>query len=248
MEKVKIEEHKKVAVLRMTSGVINAINPELIDDFSEAVKQVQDNFEGLILAGNEKFFSIGLDLPHLMNLDQAEMTSFWHQFNQLTFDLFSLPLPTASAIAGHATAGGNILALTSDFRLFASGKKLIGLNEVKLGLPVPYLVDLMLRQVVGDRAATEMTYRGNFLDPDQARQIGLVDEILDVDAVENRAIELISEIASHPKTGIVAIKSNRVEFIRERYEKNQDKKCAEFLECWSNEETINRLKAACKKF
>ena len=52
-------------------------------------------------------------------------------------------------VAGHAVAGGCVLALATDLRLIAAGKKLIGLNEVTIGLPVPYLADLALRQLVG---------------------------------------------------------------------------------------------------
>lgn len=248
MKNIKIEPHGSVAVLRLSNGVINAINPEMVDELLEAVKEVRSRFEGMILAGNDKFFSIGLDLPRLMGLDQTEMTTFWHRFDQLIYDLFTLPLPTAAAVAGHATAGGCILALTGDYRLLSSGKKWIGLNEVKLGLPVPYLTDLMLRLIVGDRTATDMTYRGYFLDPDRAHQTGLADEVLEADAVEKRAVELISEIAAHPQTGFATIKSQRVAPVAGRWEQNREKTCAHFLACWYDEETVTRLEAACQKF
>lgn len=248
MKNLNIEPHGNVAVLRMSNGVINAINPVFIDDLSEALKQIQTRYKGMILAGNEKFFSIGLDLPYLLDLDQDQMTTFWHRFDRLTLDLFTLSIPTAAAVAGHATAGGCILALTSDYRFFSSGKKWIGLNEVKLGLPVPYLTNLMLRLIVGDRTATDMTYRGYFLDPDRARETGLVDEVLDVNTVENRSVEFISEITSHPKTGFVAIKSQRVSSIARRWKQNREKTCAHFLSCWFDEETRTRLKAASEKF
>ncbi|MFH2057592.1 MAG: enoyl-CoA hydratase-related protein [Pseudomonadota bacterium] len=73
------------------------------------------------------------------------MVDFFQRFNQLTLDLYTLPLPTACAISGHAIGGRNILALTGDYRFMAEGKKRIGLNEIQLGVPVPYLADLILR-------------------------------------------------------------------------------------------------------
>jgi len=46
-------------------------------------------------------------------------------------------MPTACAVAGHATGGGNIFALAGDYRFMVEGRKVIGLNEVNLGVPVP---------------------------------------------------------------------------------------------------------------
>ena len=149
MPKVVIEERKNLAVLRLDNGVINAISPDLVDDLSAALKQVKDEFYGIVLAGGVKFFSIGFSLPDLLRLDRAGMAHFIYNFSQAAFDFLALPMPTACAIAGHVIAAGSILALMSDYRFAASGKKLIGLNEVKLGLPTPYLADLMLRQIVG---------------------------------------------------------------------------------------------------
>ena len=57
----------------------------------------------------------------------------------------------------------------------AEGKKRIGLNEIQLGVPVPYLADLILRQIVGDRTATEMLYTGAIMPAAAALEVGLVD-------------------------------------------------------------------------
>ena len=113
----------------------------------------------MVLAGGTKFFSIGLNLPELIGLNRKEMAEFWERFTQTVFGLYTLPMPTVCAVCGHAVAGGNILALTCDYRIGSTENRKIGLNEILLGLPVPYLADLMLRQVSGDRAATERLYR-----------------------------------------------------------------------------------------
>ena len=177
MSKVSLEAHDAVAVLRLNNGVTNAISSELVDDLLESVKQVKSEFNGLVLAGGEKFFCIGLDLPALLQLDQPDMIEFYGRFEQAFFDLYTLPVPTACAINGHATAGGAIFAMSCDFRFVSSGRRLIGLNEVKIGVPVPYLADLMLRQIVGDRCATDMMFSGKFVEPEEAKKFGLVDDI-----------------------------------------------------------------------
>ena len=248
MTKVLIEDHDSLAIIRLNNGVTNAISPALVEDLLVSVKQVEGKFHGAVLAGGDKFFSIGFDLPELLKLDREGVTRFFYNFNLAAFDLFTIPLPTVCAIAGHATAGGNILALTCDYRFAPEGKKLIGLNEVKLGVPVPYLADLILRKIVGDRAATEMLYGGELMPFSEAEKIGLVDEVLPQDKVEDRALEKVAELAALPRPAFEAIKATRVEAIRILYEENYKPKHETFLDCWFTEQTQELLAEAAKKF
>jgi enoyl-CoA hydratase/carnithine racemase len=106
----------------------------------------------------------------------------------------------------------------------------------------------MLRQIVGDRAATEMVYQGEFIEPDKAGKIGLVDEVLSQDKVENRALEKIAQLAAFPQKAFAAIKTNRVEAIRLAYEKNYKVKNEIFLDCWFSQPVQELLSKAAEKF
>jgi len=66
VNKVKIETQGDVAVMRIMNGKTNAINPELIQDMMEALKEVKNKFKGMVLAGNTNFFAIGFDVPVLL--------------------------------------------------------------------------------------------------------------------------------------------------------------------------------------
>jgi len=98
MEKVKIEEHEDVALLRLDNNVSNAISTTMIENLSDAVNLIKGKFRGLVLAGGEKFFSIGFNLPELLKLDRSGMTDFFYGFNKVVLDIFTLPMPTACAI------------------------------------------------------------------------------------------------------------------------------------------------------
>jgi enoyl-CoA hydratase/carnithine racemase len=248
MEKVKLETYEGVALLRLDNKVTNAIGTLMVENLSAAVNQVKTDFKGLVLAGGEKFFSMGFDLPALLKLDRSKMTEFFYRFNQVVLDIFTLPMPTACAITGHAIAGGTILASSCDYRFLASGRKLMGLNEIKIGVPVPYLSDLMLRQIAGDRSATDMVYLGEFIEPTQAEKIGLADEVVSGDQVESRALEKISQISALPQKAFAAIKTNRTESIRQAYEKNHQTKNEIFLDCWFKPATQKLLSKAAEKF
>jgi enoyl-CoA hydratase/carnithine racemase len=248
MSKINVEAHENVAVIRLTNGVTNAIGPDMVSDLSTAMDCIQPEFQGMVLAGGEKFFSIGFDLPQLLELDRSDMTEFYDAFNRMVLALYTLPVPTAFAMAGHAIAGGTILALTCDYRYSVVGRKLFGLNEIKLGLPVPYLTDLMLRQLVSERSATEILYKGALMKASDAEGIGLFDGILSTEEVETKALETVTQLTDLPQKAFGAIKVNRVDGVRLQYEKNHKSKNDVFLDCWFEEKTQKLLMEAAEKF
>jgi len=248
MSKAIIESREHVAIVRLNNGVINAINTELIEDLSKAIHRVKAEFKGMVLAGGTKFFCIGFDLPVLLKLDRAAMSEFLDAFDQVVLDLYTLPIPTACAIGGHAVAGGTILALTCDYRFAASGRKFMGLNEINIGVPVPCLPDLLLRQIIADRAATEIVYRGQLIEPEDALKIGLVDDVYSEDELEERAVGKISELADLSQPAFSVIKGNRVRENAVKFEKVRESSKKQFLDCWFLDAVKTLLSEAAKKF
>jgi enoyl-CoA hydratase/carnithine racemase len=78
----------------------------------------------------------------------------------------------------------------------------------------------MLRQIVGDRAATDMIYRGEFMASSEAQKIGLVDEVVSEDKVEARAVEKVEELAALPRQAFDDLKDNRVQAVRTMYDES----------------------------
>jgi len=248
MQKVLSEIKKDIAVLALNNGTSNSIDADLVRDMSAALDEIRNEARGMVLCGGAKFFSIGLDLPSLIKFDRVEMSDFWYKFNHLILDLYTIPLPTVCVMTGHAVAGGNILALTCDYRFAGNETKKIGLNEIKLGVPVPYLADMLLRQIISERSATEMLYSGDFISFAEAQKIGLVDEIFPTDTVVRKAWEKAAALSASGTQAFSAIKSSRTEEIREKYEKNFKSRNEIFLDCWFSTSTQRMLKDASQKF
>ncbi len=248
MPQALIENRDEVAILRLNNGVINAISPTLLEDMSSALGQIKSEYSGLVLAGGPKFFSIGLELPTLLKLNRADMTDFFDRFLQVVFELYTFPLPSVCVLAGHAPAGGTVFALTCDYRFAAAERKVIGLNEVKIGLPVPVIADGMLRQIVGDRAATEIIYLGEFLQPEAAQQIGLVDKIFPIEEVEDRAVEKANRLLASPRYSLPIMKANRVEAVKSRFLAHKSADVQAFIECWFEPQTQNLLNETAQQF
>lgn len=248
MTKLILEDHGNVAIVRLANGVTNAIGAEVVEELSLALQEMQGRFRGMVLVGGNKFFSIGLNLPELIELDRDGMADFWARFENTVLKLYTLPLPTAAAIAGHANGGGAILALACDFRFIAAGRKLISLNEIQLGLPVPYLADMMLRQIAGDRAATRMEYLGAFLMPEEAQAAGVVDGVCPEVEVEAQALAHIEAVAALPPFGFPLTKQHRVKDVRAQFLAGRESIRQAFMDCWFMPSTQALIKEAATKF
>lgn len=220
MSLITVEMQGAVAIVRLNNGVLNLFSPDLVDELRETLGRVKAEARAMVLAGGSKFFSNGLDLPTLLKMDKETMVEFYEGFNQASFDLFTMPIPTTAAVVGHAAAGGAVLAMMCDYRFVAAGKTKIGVNEALIGVALPYLTNLVLRQIAGDRVATDMVFTGRFLGPDQALAAGLADEVHPPGEIEDKALEKMTALASLSPAALAANKAARVEEIRKRYLEN----------------------------
>jgi enoyl-CoA hydratase/carnithine racemase len=207
------------------------------------------DIHALVLASaNEKFFSIGLNIPQLYDLSQADFRHFYGAFNRLCIALFAFPKPTVAALTGHAVAGGCILALCCDYRFIAEGRKLMGLNEIKLGVPVPWPAHCILRNLVGDAAARDLMYSGEFIESAQALKARLVDQVHPLDEVRAQAIAFAAALGGLSGSAFRAIKHNRVHPVTTLIRESLEEKEAIFVEHWYSDFTREQLRAAIEKF
>ncbi len=251
MKFVQLEQQQGVALLRLNRGVINALNLQVLRELSELLRGVKDDLKvrGLVLASaNDKFFSIGFDLPELYNLSAEEFRLFFRTYNLLCLDLYTFPKPTVSALTGHATAGGCILALCTDYRLVAEGRRLIGVNEIRLGVPITYLADCILRQLLGDRQARDMIYSGKLLSAEEALRVGLVDQVLPARKVVYEALKKARDLGEMPRDAFAACKRLRVQAIEAQVLSYMEKEEELFIKYWYSSEARQGLKEAIDKF
>jgi enoyl-CoA hydratase/carnithine racemase len=238
-------------LIRLNRGVTNALSHELVEELSETLRQARDDAEvrGIVLGtANDKFFSIGWDIPQLFDVHRDAFRTFFRAFNDLCIDLLTLPKPTAAAITGHAVAGGCILALCCDYRFIARGRNLMGLNEIKLGVPVPYLADRVLRSLVGLRKAREIMDGGEFYEAETCRRLGMVDEVLPSGEVVERALGKARSLGAFPPEAYAMIKRSRTEEIEAAISVRGTEKDRHFIECWYSESARERLREAMKRF
>lgn len=124
-----------MAVLRMDDGKVNAIGPAFLEGFERAWADAAEA-RAVVLAGNPRAFSAGLDLKALPGMGRQELAGFVQRFVRLLGTLAAHPKPMVAAVDGPALAGGAILALCADMRLVSPEARL-GLTEMAVGIPFP---------------------------------------------------------------------------------------------------------------
>lgn len=247
---IQVERIDDVSIIRMCRKTANAINLEMVEALSGALQSAtQDDSIAIVLTSdNDKFFAIGFDLPELLTLDRARFQTFYRRFNDLCLELFTAPKPVVAAMRGHSVAGGCILALCCDRRVTGEGRKLVGLNEVLLGLPVPYLSLLILRDLVGGRTARRIVETGTLFPSDEAMKFGIVDAVAPTENVEKEALAVAKELGSLPSRSFRALKNDRVDPVAETYRSARAEKEARFLDCWFSPDAKVELEKAAERF
>ena len=185
MNTLKVTIRDKTAVIGLNRGRSNAINAEMVTELSQLFRNLEndENIKGLILTGNDGFFSAGLDLIELYDYDEIKIRQFWEDFLSLVGTMASFRKPFLSAISGHSPAGGCVFALCSDYRIMAEGKYVIGLNELPVGIIVPESIFHLYSFWLGEAMAYRCLLEGKLFNPREALDHKLIDQIVDPGAL-----------------------------------------------------------------
>ena len=126
--------------------------------------------------------------------------------------VFFHPKPLVAAINGYAIAGGCVLACCADRRIMTRGGGRMGITELLVGVPFPALAFEIVRFAVPGRYLPEFTYTGATYDVDASLARGWVDELVEANALTERARAVAQEMARlSPKAFTQAKKQLRQE-------------------------------------
>ncbi len=159
--------------------VRNALNRELIEELCTLLNNLDSDKEVrvIILTGEgDKAFVAGADIKEIEGINQYEAGVFCERGLKLMRTVEKLGKPVIAMVNGFALGGGCELALACDMR-FASEKAKFGLPEINLGLIPGYGGTQRLARIAGKGKALELILTGALIDAQEARRIGLVNEV-----------------------------------------------------------------------
>ncbi len=191
------------AIVEIDNGKVNAINTSLLKDLKETFEDLGKNekVKGVILAGQPHVFSGGLDVVFLATIDDDGRLDFWKSYMNVMQSLVAFPKPLVCAITGYAPAGATILALCSDYRVMGKGAKhVFGMHEFKLQMQIPEMLCDVYAYYLGEIKAWKFVQEARLFNSDEALELGLVDESVEVEEVIERAEKkLLKLIKVYPK-------------------------------------------------
>jgi enoyl-CoA hydratase len=192
---LRYERDGDVAVLRLDDGKANAISPDTVAAFDEALTQAEGEAGALLIVGREGRFSAGFDLS-VMTSGVEPMRDLVTSGAELLVRLYASPLPTVAACTGHALAMGGLLLLASDTRIGAEGPFKIGLNEVAIGMGLPIFAVELARDRLTPPAFTKATIQGGVFSPEEAVAAGYLDQVVPAAELEATARQVAHELSA----------------------------------------------------
>jgi len=181
----------------------NAISPKMICELLGALDEIEKTkARVVIITGSGPSFCAGMDLEMLSALAQQtpqENQEDSRRMARMFRRIWSFPKPLIAAVNGHALAGGCGIATLCDFTL-ATPEAKFGYTEVKIGF-LPAIVSVFLTRQIGDKRARDLLLTGRLVEAKEAKELGLVTEIIPADRLMARAEGLSEQlIAASPSS------------------------------------------------
>jgi enoyl-CoA hydratase/3-hydroxyacyl-CoA dehydrogenase len=180
---------------------MNTINPDLLDELSEAIDLLEDDDEvrALLITGKgDRAFSAGADVTSMAgNAEPLEAIELSRKGQQTFGKLEKCEMPVVAGIDGFALGGGFELALACDFRI-ASERSELGTPEHNLGLLPGWGGTQRLIPIAGFGRAKEIVFTAERFDPETMYDYGVVTEVVDNEEFEDRAHEFAADLAAGP--------------------------------------------------
>lgn len=168
----------------------NALDLPLLRALREAVEtEGSSGARALILRGNGPAFCSGMDLAATAGVPHETAEAV----RAVLLALAHCPILTIAAVQGHAVAGGAGLVAACDFAVMSATAK-IGYPEVKRGL-VAALVSVFLRRQVAERDLKRLLLLGDLLPAEEARAMGLVDQVVPDATSVSAAVDALASAA-----------------------------------------------------
>ncbi|MGH8971902.1 MAG: enoyl-CoA hydratase/isomerase family protein, partial [Acidimicrobiia bacterium] len=167
-----------VTVLRLDHGPVSAMDLELLEAIRAELAKCAADDSAVVITGTGRAFSAGVDLRRIMDGGADYIDRFLPQLTGMFEDVLRYRRPVVAAVNGHAIAGGCVLMCCADIRLMAAGTARAGVPELLVGVPFPAMGLAAMRVATGDRGIQEVVFTGATYLPEEARQRGLVDEVV----------------------------------------------------------------------
>ncbi|MER5912499.1 enoyl-CoA hydratase-related protein [Streptomyces sp. NPDC001982] len=208
-EFVLVRRHGHVAELVLDRPkAMNAVSSEMARSIGSACAALAADRDARVVvltSSHERAFCVGADLKERNSFSDAELVRQRPVARGAYTGVLELPMPTIAAVHGYALGGGFELALSCDL-IVADRTAVVGLPEVSVGvIPGGGGTQLLPRRVGAARAA-ELIFSARRVEAAEARELGLVDQVVEEGGDRTEALALAARIAANSPVGLRAAK------------------------------------------
>jgi enoyl-CoA hydratase len=190
-----VQEQETHVLLTMDDGKANALSFAMLDALNEGLDAAAATGKVVVIAGRPGKFSAGFDLS-VMGEGGEAMYRLLKQGADTSARLLAFDTPVILAVTGHAMAMGALICLSADYRLGVAGNFKLGLNEVTIGMTLPWFGIELARARLQETALTEAVALARIYDPETAREVGYLDEVVSEEQFSERLAGLAQQFSA----------------------------------------------------
>jgi enoyl-CoA hydratase len=190
-----VQEQETHVLLTMDDGKANALSFAMLDALNEGLDAAAATGKVVVIAGRPGRFSAGFDLS-VMGEGGEAMYRLLKQGADTSARLLAFDTPVILAVTGHAMAMGALICLSADYRLGVAGNFKLGLNEVTIGMTLPWFGIELARARLQETALTEAVALARIYDPETAREVGYLDEVVSEEEFSERLAGLAQQFSA----------------------------------------------------
>ena len=183
---------------------LNAMNIDVAKELIKTFEELNhnDDVKVIILTGEgEKAFSAGADIEYMSKISADESVEYAKTGQLVTATVELVKQPTIAAINGFALGGGCEVAMSCDIRIASENAKL-GQPEVTIGIPPGWGGTQRLMRIVGIAKAKELVYTGKMIKAAEAKEIGLVNNVVSQEALMEETMSMAKTIAANASLAV----------------------------------------------
>lgn len=192
---VTVRECPTHVLLRLDDGKANALSFAVFEALNAGLDRAAEADKPVVIAGRPGKFSAGFDLT-VMGAGGDPMFRLLRQGADLAIRLLSFDTPVVLAVSGHALAMGALLCLCADYRIGIAGPYKLGLNEVAIGMTLPWFGVELARSRLEETQLSQAVGLAKIYDPEGAVGAGYLDEVVAGDDLDSRVEEIVAGFAA----------------------------------------------------
>ncbi len=247
---VEIEIKNGIGHLILKREPANAINRQFVGEILRNFDELSnDNRCNVIVisSGLPKFFAAGADIDMILKFSKAESADTTRFFQNGFSRIANSKKLTIAAINGFALGGGCELILCCDYRIAMEGRYILGLPETTLGIIPGAGGTQRLPRLIGYHNAFKMIVDGRGVTPDEAKKIGLVDEVVKKDQFKDYVNSFASRIAGGAIKAKEAAKAAILGGMDRPIDQGLSVELSEFVELFETEDAKEGLSSFLEK-